>query len=1098
MRATSTLLAVASVVTVMVSGFVTRRMGRPGARLAGLGVARGPSRAFTINSRPLIPAVQNFLQKDSSILSFRGGSVGGFGYQSRLMATQSNLEEKPVMEAVQHPSYEVVGTEYVREYDAVLWQYRHKKTGAQVLSVGIDDDNKVFGVVFRTPPEDSTGLPHILEHSVLCGSRKYPTKEPFVELLKGSLQTFLNAFTYPDRTCYPVASQNTKDFYNLMNVYLDAVFFPRAINDPQVLAQEGWHYELEQKDQPLTYKGVVFNEMKGVYSSPDARMSRQVQRELFSSNTYHVDSGGDPTAIPNLTFQDFKNFHGRFYHPSNARVYFYGDDDPLERLNVLDDYLSEFEPVDPNSAIQWEKKKDAPWKKTSAFPASEEDVKKGQGHMVTVNWLLNDAPFTQKEQLTVSMLDYLLLNDISSPLYRSLLESNLGSAVIGGGLSSELLQSTYNVGLKGVKAEKAEEVEPLILSTLERIAEEGFPQDAIDACVNSIEFSLREFNTGSFPRGLSFMLGTMREWIYDGNPADGVRFDDTLAELKADLEKRGGQVFVDALKELLLDNGHRLTMTMVPDASLEAKIVKEEEDRLAAVKAELTDADLDRIIQETEELRAAQAAEDPPEAKASIPALTIDDLERKAKTTPIEVRKGLNGPDGGALLVTHELPSNGILYADVGLDLSSLAWEDVPLMSLFSDMLLECGTNKEDETTLTRRIGRHTGGVRSAILRDLVEHPEGKCVEGDEIVHYLFLRGKAVPDKVSELFAIMKDILTDVNLDRQSRVIEMLRETKASMESSIVTSGHAFAASRLAAHDTGFGVLREQTGGVTYLNTVRELLEQAENEWPSLLSRLQKIQETLLNSNTLVVNLTGDKEVLSASVPVAETFATDLPKKASVDVAADRSVPTLDLRDVPRLPAVSEGLVVPTQVNYVGMAGRIYQPGDAVDSSAFVINNFLRTGHIWDTVRVMGGAYGGFCSFDRLTGRLGFLSYRDPNLMKTLENYKASADHLLTAELTEKSIEQAVIGSIGDLDSPRSVDTKGWLSLADFLAGRSDELRQKRRDEVFATDLSKFREFGEKLSDLNKADPTVVVVGSAKAIEEANKDGLGLKVVNVL
>ena len=414
-----------------------------------------------------------------------------------------------------HPSYDIVEESNIEEYGCKAILYNHKKSGAQVMSVIAPDENKVFGITFRTPPVDSTGIPHILEHSVLCGSRKFPVKEPFVDLLRGSLQNFLNAFTYPDRTCYPVASTNTKDFYNLINVYLDAVLHPRAIVDPRVMQQEGWHYELEKPDEPLTYKGVVYNEMKGVYSSPDSLMGRAAQQALFPDNTYGVDSGGDPLIIPKLTFDQFKSFHANYYHPGNARVYFYGNDDPLKRLELLDEYLVDFQKIDPQSKVKVQPKRLTPSKIEVPYPIGQGSEPK---HMVTVNWLLNDTPLSAKEQLALGVLDSLLLGTSSATLRKTLTESGLGESVTGGGLSDELLQATFGVGLKGVKPDDVQKIEPLVRSTMAKIANEGFEEDAIRAAVNTLEFRLREFNTGSFPRGLSLMLGMMSHWIYDKVP----------------------------------------------------------------------------------------------------------------------------------------------------------------------------------------------------------------------------------------------------------------------------------------------------------------------------------------------------------------------------------------------------------------------------------------------------------------------------------------------------------------------------------------------------------------------------------------------------
>ena len=394
---------------------------------------------------------------------------------------------------VTHPAYDVIQKDVVEEYGAYTTLYRHKQSGAELLSVASDDDNKVFGITFRTPPSDSTGVPHILEHSVLCGSRKYTTKDPFVQLLQGSLQTFLNAMTYPDRTVYCVASQNEKDFYNLINVYTDAVFHPRAIQDPMVHAQEGWHLELENKEEPLTYKGVVYNEMKGVYSSSDSLLNRESQRSIFPDNTYGVDSGGDPAVIPNLSFEDFADFHSKFYHPSNSRIYFAGDDDVQTRLELMDEYLKDFQPSPeskPASQVQFQKKTfAAPVKSQHPYPAGSDQA---ETHMITVNWLLNDEAINSEQELTMNILDHLLMGTTSAILRKTLMESGLGAAVTGGGLSDELLQATFSVGLKGVDPENVSKVEQLVLDTLQKVADEGFTDDAIASSMNTIEFSVRD------------------------------------------------------------------------------------------------------------------------------------------------------------------------------------------------------------------------------------------------------------------------------------------------------------------------------------------------------------------------------------------------------------------------------------------------------------------------------------------------------------------------------------------------------------------------------------------------------------------------------
>ncbi|CAM9450782.1 unnamed protein product [Chrysoparadoxa australica] len=994
----------------------------------------------------------------NNLLSFRGGAAASnvrcqpdnwFSMTATSGAIASTKKARP---SATHPSFAIVAEDYIPEYEATTTLYRHKKSGAQLLSVQIEDDNKVFGISFRTPPEDSSGIAHVLEHSVLCGSRKFPLKEPFADLLKGSLQTFLNAFTYPDRTCYPVASQNTKDFYNLVNVYLDAVLFPRATKDPLVLQQEGWHYELENVEDALTYKGVVFNEMKGVYSSPDSLMGRACQQALFPANAYAVDSGGDPVDIPNLTFDYFKGFHGRFYHPANSRIYFYGDDDPSKRLQLLDEYLHEFEPLPEQytqaSKIVYQPKLSKPWYYTEDFPAGEDS--KGK-HMVSVNWLINDKPMSPKENLALGVLDDLLVGTSASTLRKALTDSGLGESVIGGGLSDELLQNTYSIGLKGVAPENVKKVEKLVLDTLAKAAQDGFEPTAIEASMNTAEFSMREFNTGSFPRGLSFMLGALQDWIYDLPPTEGLHFEAPLAELKAELAS-GKDVFKEMLQDLIVNNGHRCTVEMKPSTTLGAEIEAAEAKKLAEIKKGMTETDLLSIIDSTKELKAAQAAEDSPQAKATLPKLSLKDLDKKAKEIPIAFDEV-----DGVKLITHDLPSSGILYADVGIDMSAVGIEDYPLLGLFTRMLKETGTSKLDRVELSRAIGAQTGGIT---IQSMISqgYDGGKVADPMDLRSYLFVRGKAVSSKLPQLFDLIHQILADANLDSQQRAIEMLKESCAQFEASLVSSGHVYAGQRLDSKFTLENYIGEVAGGVAFLPTLRGFIKEAESDWPSMLARLERIRfvsvsdviclTALLSKDKFFVNLTGDKPVMDAAkAPIRELLA-KLPTTGS---SMERKLPSLDTLPAP----AEEGFAVPTQVNYVAKGGRLYEPGEHVPGSAGVASRYLRSGYLWDNVRVMGGAYGGFCRLSPTSGLFSYLSYRDPNLEKTISIYDGAAEYMRNVEITDEDLEMGIIGSIGEMDAPKSVDQKGFTSLKQYLLGQNAADRQRYRDEVLATNTGK-------------------------------------------
>jgi len=982
----------------------------------------------------------------------------------------------------QHPAFELVRVEMVDEYTIKCATYRHIKSGAEVISAQADDDNKVFGIVFRTPVTDSTGVPHILEHSVLCGSDRYTSKEPFVELLKGSLQTFLNAFTYPDRTCYPVASQNTKDFYNLVNVYLDAVLNPRAMRDPTVLKQEGWHYELEQPDEPLTYKGVVFNEMKGVYSSPDSRMFRAAQQATFPDNTYSVDSGGDPLDIPTLTFDQFKGFHEAYYHPANSRIFFYGDDDLDTRLSLLDEYLQHFTaPTTPPASEIMTQKLSPPTLRTRVtekFPATADAGDEGQ-HMVMVNWLLNEEPLSPADELALGVLDHLLMGTRTSTLYRAMTESGLGAAIMGGGVSDELKQNTFSIGLKGVKPENVDAVEALAISTLEQAVADGFDAEAVEASMNTVEFQLREMNTGGFPKGLAFMLGVLPRWIYrDGDtssPLDALRFEEPLAELKARLAS-GERVFESLLQSLIVGNSHRTTVELQPDASLAEKIAEAEKAELAAAKAKMSEEEIAAVIADTAALKAAQLKEDDEADLATIPRVGLADLERAVKTIPTDVAPLA----GGGTLLTHPIPTAGVVYADVLLDASGVPLSEMPLMPMLTRLMMEGGTSDLDAVSLQRRIGARTGGISVSTFSQQRTGQGGAVGDPFDAVCMLQLRAKGTVAKLPEMFELVDAILTDAQLDSKAKVVEMLRESKARLESSFISSGNSYAGLRLASRSTLVGYLSEITSGVTYYESVKEMLATAESDWPSLLARFERLRDTLLAQKGLVINLTADPDALEAAKPAVDGFVSALPAEPAGAAHTDVS----PWRDVVLNPKVNEAYAITTQVNYVAAGDRLFQPGEVCNLGATnCIVRYLSRGYLWDNVRVVGGAYGGGAAFNPTSGALAFSSYRDPNLQGTLYIYAGSAQHLAELELSDQALEQAIVGAVGDLDQPMTPDQKGSRALAWYLTGVTTEERQKFRDEVLATSRQDFADFAERLKGLQLK---VATFASPEAIEAAN------------
>jgi presequence protease len=961
-------------------------------------------------------------------------------------------------------SFTLTQTRTIPEINATGKVFIHNQTGARVLSITNNDENKVFGITFRTPPPDSTGVAHIMEHSVLCGSRKYPVKEPFVELIKGSLNTFLNAFTYPDKTCYPVASQNLKDFYNLIDVYLDAVFYP--LIPEHTLRQEGWHYEIESPDDPLTLKGVVFNEMKGAYSSPDDLLGDKSRASLFPDNAYGLDSGGDPSVIPDLSYAQFKAFHESYYHPSNSYIYFYGDDPEEERLNILELWLKDFEKKDVNSQVPLQKKFNAPKQLTLNYDAGDSPDAKAY---ITLNWLLSQSDDVETT-LGLSLLSHILLATPASPLKKVLIESGLGEDVTGG-FEEQLRQTMFSAGMKGIRTEDLDKVEKLILETLTRLNREGIDPDTVAASMNTVEFALREQNTGRFPRGLSMMINALSTWLYDSDPLAILAFEAPFSSIKEKVAR--GRYFETLISHYLLANQHRTSVKLLPDVEEGKRRDAVEKERLAKAKAAMTDAEIKKVINLAAELKLRQETPDSPEALATLPALSLSDIDKVIKSIPIEKIERKSGASIQPNVLYHDLFTNGILYLDLGFDLHSLPDNLLPYAGLLGRLLLEMGTDREDFVKLTQRIGRDTGGIHPASLTS-------SRYGSPDSVAYLFLRGKAVASQSGALLDIFKDILLTARLDNRERFKQIVLEEKAGMEAGLVPGGHAVVNRRLRARFTEADWAAEQMSGIAQLFFLRDLAEAVEKDWAGVLEKLETVRHLLVNRAAMIANVTLDKANWKAFQPQLDIFLATLP--------------VLEVASTKWLPATSknfEGLTIPSQVNYVAKGANLYKLGYKLNGSVQVINNYLGTTWLWEKVRVQGGAYGGFSVFDINSGVFTFLSYRDPNLTASLDNYDGTAEFLKNLEIANAELEKSIIGTIGELDAYLLPDAKGWTSMTRTLIGMTDERRQQFRNEVLGATAKDFKDFGNVLADLAQKGE-IVVLGSAEAIEKANKERKGL------
>ena len=904
--------------------------------------------------------------------------------------------------------FSLVSSTYVQEIASHADLYVHDRTGARILSVRNDDENKVFGITFRTPPADSTGVAHILEHSVLCGSRKYPVKEPFVDLLKGSLQTFLNAMTYPDKTCY--------------------------------------------------------NEMKGVYSSPDSQLAEQSQQSLYPDTTYGLDSGGSPKAITDLTYERFSDFHRTYYHPSNAWIFFYGDDDPEARFEHLSEYLDRFEALEVDSGIGLQRPFDGPREIRQGFEAmGEDDEALG---MLTMNWLLpgKEDPETV---LACKILDGLLTGMNASPLRKALIESGLGEDLTGAGVEHEMAQMYYSVGMKGVLPENFAAVRELITATLRDIVEKGFEADLIEAGLNSAEFDLRENNTGSYPRGLIVMLRALGSWLYDLDPLEMVAFEKPLASLKERLA-RGERVFEELIRRHILENPHHTVVILEPRDGHAAEVEAEERERIRTLREACAGLSDEALVHRTEELRRMQETPDSPEALATLPSLSREDIDPAVRVTPTEARDW-----DGATALLHDLPTNDICYLDLALDLAGVPDRLIPLVPLFGRALTEMGTEKEDYVSFSKRINSKTGGIYA---RNLLSQREG----GPEPVARLVVRAKAVGGRVGDMLDIVRDALTLPRFDDRERFRQMVLEEKAGLEHALVPSGHHFVGLRLRSRFNLADSLQERMGGVENLLFLRELAGRIDSDWPGVLADLEAIRQAVIRRGGAVVNLTMDEGMIAAHGERFREFLSALPGGAG-DTAPWSGPGKSD----------HEALIIPAQVNYVGKVCDLHGAGYSFHGSSLVASKYLRTTWLWEQVRVLGGAYGGFCSYGRLTGLMSFGSYRDPNIASTLAAFDGCGKFLEHVALDRGELLKAIIGTSGDLDPYQLPDAKGYTAMVQHLAGVTTPTRQRIRDEVLATEEGHLRAFGTLLREVASSG-LVCVMSGEEALARAGLQGLEL------
>jgi Zn-dependent M16 (insulinase) family peptidase len=938
--------------------------------------------------------------------------------------------------------------EQIPEIRVTAYEMEHERTGARVLHLHCDDRENLYAIAFRTPPPDSTGLPHILEHSVLAGSERYPLKDAFNELLKGTLQTFLNAFTYPDKTIYPVASQVRVDYFNLARVYTDLVLRPRLL--PQTFAQEGHHFELADPKDPgsdLIVSGIVYNEMKGAYSSPDSLMYKALQENLYPDTPYACDSGGSPEAIPSLTYEQFKAFHRAYYSPSNAYWFLYGDIPTADHLIFLEEILAGFERVQVDSEIPSQPRWDAPSAVRGYYPVEKAESMQKKT-TVNVGWMLSENT-DHDTALLLQITAGALVGSAAGPLRKALIDSGLGedlSPVTG--LERDLKQIAFAVGLRGTEPQKAQQIEKLILDTLRRVAGDGFDRELIEGTLHQVEFQGKEIQRGTFPYGITLMGRVFHTWLYGGDPLAGLNFPRLIEAVRRRWAEHPA-LFEDVVRKWFLDNPHRLLSVMEPSPGYLDEQEASFRNRMSGIKATLPADAIEKIRRDAEALKSFQAQADGPETLACLPRLNVRDLERTVETIPTE-RMSI----GGVTALTHELFTNGIAYLDMAFDISDIPEDLQPCLPLLGKFMANMGAAGLDYEQMAKRIALKTGGFGSSLSAGLFADREAqtdhKAITGfSEEKHWqkMIFRVSALYRHIGDAVDILADVLTAGDLSDETRMRDLLAEKKNRLHAAVIPSGHLFAKRSAGASLSVAAFRDEQWSGKTQLELLTNLMHAFGDRKEAFRDKLIRLKDLIFRRERLTLNLTADTEGLAMLVRAAQALLARLPMGGP---AGPLSVPELQPRDT--------GVAIPAQVCYVAKVMKAPTYTDPLAASLWVLSRQLSSGYLYKHIRVQGGAYGGMCQYDPMNGLFAFLSYRDPHLLTTLDVFRRAVDIVTREKISVEDLEKAIVGAIGTLDRPTDPAGRGFTALIRTFAGLTDADRQTFRDGVLNVTADQLQE----------------------------------------
>lgn len=953
-------------------------------------------------------------------------------------------------------AYEILKTENLTDIQSTGYILRHKKSGARVAVISNTDENKVFYIGFRTPPEDETGVPHIIEHTVLCGSQKFPVKDPFVELVKGSLNTFLNAMTYPDKTIYPVASCNDKDFQNLVDVYMDAVFNPNIYKHEEIFKQEGWHYELESKDAPVTINGVVYNEMKGAYSSPDEILQQEIYRALYPDNTYSKNSGGNPEHIPDLTYEEYLNFHRRYYHPVNSYIYLYGDMDMAEKLDWMDkEYLSRYDRIELDSTIPLQKAFDEKVDVTTKYPISageSEENKTYLSYNVSVANVLD-----RKLYQAFDILDYALVSAPGAPLKKALIDAGIGKD-ISGGFDSGSLQPVFSIVAKNANASEKEQFLEIIQKTLKDLVKNGINREALLAGINSSEFRFREADFGQFPKGLLYGIQCLDSWLFeDMEPFMHLQCLDTFRFLK---EQVNTGYFENLIEEYLLNNKHAAIVTIVPEKGLNAKMDQKLEEKLAQYKNSLSDEEIDQLIKDTKHLKKYQEEPSPKEELEKIPMLSREDM-RKEILPLSNIEKQISG----IKTICHDVATNGIDYLTLMYDVSDIPAEDIPYLGVLKALLGYVDTKTYTYADLANAINIYSGGINCG----MGIYPNG---EKEAPLQVKFeVRIKTLESSLKETMSIVNEILLSSNMNDEKRLYEILAQSKARLQQSLSSAGHSVSSMRALAGFSEYAYYLDATNGITYYETVKDLEEHFDEKKQTLIAKLKQLIDQIFGTERLLISFTGDQAAFEYAEPILKEALQKQPAGKKAHEAARIS-----------LTRSNEAFTDASQIQYVAKVGNFADHGYHYTGALRILKLILSYDYLWINVRVKGGAYGCMSGFFR-SGETYFVSYRDPNLLKTLEIYDGIPKYLREFQADERDMTKYIIGTFSSMDTPLYPEGKGARSMNAYLQNLTEEMLQKDRDEVRNATAEDIRALADMIQSVLQ-DPSVCVIGNEDAIQK--------------